>query len=157
MADPEIVVPKLTREYFATAFDDYKRNIESVYSDGYRAGYTAGDAAAIARILKAAQSDANGQAQTATAAATIPPRTARTPQTSQDKAPGAATHKLIEAVLRATPTGKATPTEIAASPANKTDIARDAIRNAMRRGKKSGRYVSDGKGRYSLGKTEVQK
>jgi hypothetical protein len=150
MADPEISVPRLPAEYMKEALSQFTRLVESVCNDIYGLGFTHGDAAAMARILKAVQSSANGQAVAAGSS-----RTARTPQTSADKTPGAATHKLIEAVLRSTSSGKASPSDIRKSPLNRDGIARDAIRNALRRGKD--RYVSDGKGSYSLKKTEAPK
>ena len=65
-------------------------------------------------------------------------------------AAGADTHALIEAVLRRTPSGRATPTQIARSSFNKNGIKRDAVRNALRRGVPHGRYVNQG-GFYALG------
>jgi hypothetical protein len=142
-------------DFRAVIRDEIKRfhaQMENAIDGVYQLGLEHGDAAAIARILKAANSDANGPAPD------HEPRTPRPNRTQGTKPPGEATHKLIEAVLRATPLGKASPTEVRTSPLNKSiQIKRDAIRNAMRRGRKSGRYVSDGKGRYSLGKTEAQK
>jgi hypothetical protein len=150
MADPKTNPPQLPEDYRALAVSEIKRFL-GIIEDTYRFGYGNGEADTISRILKAAKPDANAATTSDHSKSTRPDRTAEV------KGPGADTHKLIETVLRGTPTGKATPTEIAASPANKTGIARDAIRNAMRRGKKTSRYVSDGKGRYSLGRTESQK
>ncbi len=129
-------------------FARFRAQMENAIEAVYRLGLEHGDSAAIARILKAAGPNANGTV------VSNAPKLPRAPS-APTKAPGEATHKLIEAVLREK--GKATPTEIQSSPANKTGIKRDAIRNAIRRGNKPGRYVSVGKGRYSLGKTEAQK
>ncbi|MGA8614535.1 MAG: hypothetical protein WB760_23245 [Xanthobacteraceae bacterium] len=145
MTDPKIAVPQASLSKASRGL--LETVAQSIFEDGYLKGYAKAEGDAIARIIQAVRPSTNGQV-----AANEGEEAGKA-----DKAPGAATHKLIVTVLRGVSSGKATPTEIAASPANKNGIARDAIRNALRRGKPSGRYLSDGKGRYSLGKAEAQK
>jgi hypothetical protein len=146
MADPKINVPQLSHEYVVEAFNQYKRLMEEIFSDGYRAGYEAGDAAAAERVMGVLRTPINGQSED------DEPKPVWAPL---GKEPGAKTHRLIEFVLTGAKSAGATPMEIFKSSANKDPkISRSAIAKVLRRGvRPGGRYSFLGAGRYALTKT----
>jgi hypothetical protein len=149
MADDDTGGPRLPNDVMTAALAQLNRFWRSHMHDAYRLGFQNGEDTAVARILKAAQPGA------------VKSHAARAERNTRvdvaSDGPGARTHRLIESVLGSIAGGKATPTVIAASTMNRQGIKRDAVRNALRRGKASGRYVSDGNGQYALGRATAQK
>ena len=136
MADPKFGAAELTK-FLSGVSGQIESIVKTAFTDAYRLGYSHGDRDAIARVLQAARPTG----QHGNSGTEGPP---------PEAAAGAETHKLIALVLQASPSGKASPTEIQRSPANKDSITRGAISKALRRGAKGSKlYVSDGKGRYS--------
>jgi len=134
MADPKVGSSELAG-FISGLFGQLEGVVKTAVTDAYRLGYSHGDRDAIARVLQAARPSAQAQ------------------DGAQRRRPaegaGAETHKLIVLVMQAsTPSGKATPTEIQRSPANKDHITVGAISKALRRGVKNKLYATDGSGFY---------
>ena len=120
----------------AEALKEFNRLMESNLNDTYGLGYAHGEAAAIARIVQAAQLMPAVQ-QVALGTVT------------QSHTAGFDSRALVEAVLKRVGAAGATPAEIFRSPENqKSKISRDAIAKTLRRWTRNGRYVNRGGGRY---------
>jgi hypothetical protein len=136
MADPKVPVPIIDpTNYLSDAVDSLKRVVQDIFADGFRVGYAQ------------AKEDANR------AWGGISPNGENLAEddSSADDMRGAATHRLIESVLRKQ--AMATPADIFESPQNPNgEISRQAIGKALRRSAhgRDRRYIDHGEGRYGL-------
>ena len=134
MADPKFGAAELAK-FLSGVSGQIESIVKTAFTDAYRLGYSHGDRDAIARVLQAARPTAGEQAGEGR-------------HSPSEGAGGAETHKLIALVMQASPNGKATPTAIRNSPANKDHITLGAIGKALRRGVKNKIYSTDGDGLY---------